>query len=93
MSSTDSALSERDEEEDDSANDFTNPLPGDETIWQKSKLGSASEWPSTLQAYSLTIASFAYPAAIYWGEELVGQTALQASTRQYSVSTLLWDLD
>lgn len=48
--------------------DFPNPLPGD---WSRSSLGSAANWPRFLQTLSLTISAFAYPAAIFFGEELV----------------------
>lgn len=47
--------------------DFQNPLPGGDQVCL---LGPARDWPETLKAFSLTIASFAYPAAVYWQDEL-----------------------
>ncbi|KAI0474893.1 two component histidine kinase 1 [Xylariaceae sp. FL0804] len=51
--------------------EFCNPLPGDKALWEKSSVGPAADWPKTLQAHSVTVSSFPYPAAIFWGEELV----------------------
>lgn len=47
--------------------DFRNPLPvgSRDSVW-----GAVGDWPETLQAFSLTIASFAYPAAVFFGQEL-----------------------
>lgn len=59
------------ETEQSPTSDFTSPLPGDESVWSRSDLGSAAKWPRALQALSLTISTFAYPAALFWGEELV----------------------
>nr|POE49313.1 sensor histidine kinase rcsc [Quercus suber] len=42
---------------------FSNPLPGD-CQWR------TEEWPTDLHAHVLTIASFKYPAAIFWGSDL-----------------------
>ena len=50
---------------------FENPLPGGEEIWKDSPLDYPDRWSDALQAYSLTLSSFAYPAAIFWGEEFV----------------------
>lgn len=47
--------------------DFQNPLPHGS---QACLLGPARDWPETLKAFSLTISSFAYPAAVYWEDEL-----------------------
>ena len=56
-------------------NQFRNPLPpGDKDtpkFWQESAIGVPREWPPILQAYALTAASFSYPAAIFWGEQLI----------------------
>lgn len=49
----------------------TNPLPGDHDTWNRSALGSAANWPKALRALSLTISAFAYPAAIFYGEEFI----------------------
>lgn len=46
---------------------FQSPLPAGTT---QPVLGSATEWPETLQNLSLTIASFAYPVAIYYRQDL-----------------------
>ena len=45
---------------------FRDPLPAGT---EQSYLGQAADWPETLRAYSVTIASFAYPAAIFYGDE------------------------
>lgn len=49
----------------------TKYLPGDEATWNACQLGAASKWPHSLQALSLSIALFSYPAAIYWSPQLV----------------------
>jgi PAS domain-containing protein len=51
--------------------DFVNPLPGDEEAWTNCTLGPPSHWPETLQAFVHMITSFAYPAAVFWGEDLL----------------------
>lgn len=50
---------------------FDCPIPGDDDIWRESPVGVPSEWPCSLQAFTLTLASFVYPAAVFWGEEFV----------------------
>ena len=55
----------------DRSTDFVNPLPGDERVWKDCSLAPAIEWSDKLRASALTIASFAYPAAVFWGEELL----------------------
>ncbi|WPG99811.1 Hypothetical protein R9X50_00263000 [Acrodontium crateriforme] len=50
---------------------FTNPLPGSADDWNSCSLGPADQWPTSLQAYCVTLASFVYPAAIFWGEEFI----------------------
>ncbi|KAK4540592.1 hypothetical protein LTR36_009122 [Oleoguttula mirabilis] len=50
---------------------FHNLLPGSDDIWERSSLGSPDKWPDAVQALSLTLASFSYPAALFWGEEFV----------------------
>lgn len=50
------------------ADGFRTPLP---LGGAESALGPAKDWPETLKAYSLTIASFPYPAAVFYGEEMV----------------------
>ena len=37
----------------------------------KTTLGPIHTWPSSLQSYTKTLASFPYPAAIFWGDELL----------------------
>ena len=49
----------------------SNPLPGDNTIWEHCSLGHFFEWPDSLQAYCLTVSAFRYPAAVFWGEEFL----------------------
>ena len=51
----------------DDADEFHNPLPSGSQVCL---LGPARDWPETLKAFSFTIAAFAYPAAIYWQDEL-----------------------
>ncbi|KAI0126332.1 histidine kinase [Xylariales sp. AK1849] len=64
--SDDGAESRRSDAQDDLV-DFSCPLPpADECV-----LGPSTDWPASLKALSLTIAAFAYPAALFWGEELV----------------------
>ncbi|TKA59760.1 hypothetical protein B0A55_11356, partial [Friedmanniomyces simplex] len=46
-------------------------LPGDEGVWRNSVLGEPNEWSTALQSYALTLSSFAYPACIFWGDELI----------------------
>lgn len=48
---------------------FSNPLPGSADDWNSCSLGPPDQWPTALQAYCVTLASFAYPAAIFWGDE------------------------
>lgn len=50
---------------------FSNPLPKGDGVWEHTPLGSPSTWSDAVQAFSLTIASFAYPAAIFWGDSFV----------------------
>ncbi|KAI0017511.1 two component histidine kinase 1 [Xylariomycetidae sp. FL0641] len=50
---------------------FTNPLPGGENAWSRGTLGAAHRWGPALRAYTKTLASFSYPAALFWGEDLV----------------------
>lgn len=50
---------------------ISNPLPGNNDTWDKCKLGLFEQWPVELRAYSLTIAAFAYPAAIIWDSEFL----------------------
>ncbi|KAI7250791.1 hypothetical protein KC335_g16840 [Hortaea werneckii] len=47
------------------------PAPSGKNPWKESAVGYPNRWPFALQAYTCTLASFAYPAAIFWGEELV----------------------
>ena len=54
-----------------SRSSFDNPLPGDDDVWRDSAIGPASEWPDAVQVFSQTIASLAYPSALFWGEDLV----------------------
>lgn len=46
---------------------FRNPLPVGS---QESILGAVESWPETLKVFSLTVASFPYPAAVFYGEAL-----------------------
>ncbi|KAK5123204.1 hypothetical protein LTR85_003403 [Meristemomyces frigidus] len=50
---------------------FNNPLPNADSAWQDSPLGPPNDWPDAVQAFSLTVASFPYPAAVFWGEEFI----------------------
>ncbi|KAK4888991.1 hypothetical protein LTR27_012167 [Elasticomyces elasticus] len=50
---------------------FDHPLPASEDTWEDSPLGPPNRWPDAVQAFSLMISSFVYPAAIFWGEEFV----------------------
>lgn len=51
---------------------FTNPLPADDdSVWKDCSLGPSEKWPQQLQALTLSIASFEYPSALFWGEELL----------------------
>ncbi|KAK1039748.1 hypothetical protein LTR74_018732, partial [Friedmanniomyces endolithicus] len=50
---------------------FDNPLPGSENTWEDSPLGPPNRWPDAVQAFGLTLSSFAYPAAAFWGEEFI----------------------
>ncbi|KAI7721175.1 hypothetical protein KC353_g1578 [Hortaea werneckii] len=47
------------------------PPPSGKNPWKESAVGYPNRWPFALQAYTCTLASFAYPAAIFWSEELV----------------------
>ncbi|GAB7365779.1 hypothetical protein MBLNU230_g7114t1 [Neophaeotheca triangularis] len=49
----------------------TVPLPGDEETWTNTILGHPSEWPTLLHSIVVTLSSFDYPSAIFWGQELV----------------------
>lgn len=49
---------------------FESPLPETNST-SECELGPPSQWPRTLQALTQTIASFSYPAAIFWGQQLV----------------------
>ncbi|KAK5749214.1 hypothetical protein LTS12_020725 [Elasticomyces elasticus] len=51
--------------------DVSDQLPGGEAVWKDSVLGHPSKWSKALQSYALTLSSFAYPAAIFWGEEFI----------------------
>ncbi|KAK4553207.1 hypothetical protein LTR86_009737 [Recurvomyces mirabilis] len=46
-------------------------LPGGDDVWKQSPLGLPHEWPAILQSYVHTLASFRYPAAIFWDEDLI----------------------
>ncbi|KAK3619172.1 hypothetical protein LTR22_026084 [Elasticomyces elasticus] len=46
-------------------------LPGGEAVWKDSVLGHHQLWSNELQSYALTLSCFPYPAAVYWGEELI----------------------
>ncbi|CAJ2509786.1 Uu.00g056860.m01.CDS01 [Anthostomella pinea] len=50
---------------------YTNPLPGGANAWSRSTLGAAHNWRPALQAFTRTLASFSYPAALFWGEDLI----------------------
>ncbi|KAK3616174.1 hypothetical protein LTR56_026122 [Elasticomyces elasticus] len=51
--------------------DVSDQLPGGEEVWKDSVLGHPSKWSKALQSYAMTLSSFAYPAAIFWGEEFI----------------------
>ncbi|KAK1062870.1 hypothetical protein LTR74_009950 [Friedmanniomyces endolithicus] len=46
-------------------------LPSGRHGWRDSVLGQPKGWSLVLQSYARTLSSFAYPAGIFWGEELV----------------------
>jgi signal transduction histidine kinase/ActR/RegA family two-component response regulator len=48
---------------------FQNPLPGDDKIWQDCPLDIGSNL--FLQSLAVTLSKFDYPAAVFWGFELV----------------------
>jgi len=50
------------------ATDFSTPLPSGVS---ESAYGTPSKWPASLQAYTVTVSAFGYPAALFWGEEFV----------------------
>jgi PAS domain-containing protein len=46
-------------------------LPGNGRVWEQSQIGVPGMWSEMLKAYSKTIASLAYPACIFWGEDMI----------------------
>ncbi|KAK3066762.1 hypothetical protein LTR53_016750 [Teratosphaeriaceae sp. CCFEE 6253] len=46
-------------------------LPGDDGVWKNSALGHPDTWTKALHSTAHTLSSFPYPAAAFWGEELV----------------------
>ncbi|KAK0252425.1 hypothetical protein LTS09_012543 [Friedmanniomyces endolithicus] len=46
-------------------------LPSGRHGWRDSVLGQPKGWSLVLRSYARTLSSFAYPAGIFWGEELV----------------------
>jgi PAS domain-containing protein len=40
-------------------------------VWEKSPLGLLEIWPEALRACNKTISFLAYPAAVFWGEDMV----------------------
>jgi len=48
---------------------FSNPLPGDDKIWQDCPLDIEND--VFLQSLAATLSKFDYPAAVFWGFELV----------------------
>lgn len=55
----------------DSPNDLMHFLPGNQRVWEQSPLGIQETWSEALRSYTKTIVSFAYPACIFWGEEMI----------------------
>lgn len=47
------------------------PLPGTAAVWRKCGAGPPSQWDEVLKANAITISSFSYPSAIFWGENFV----------------------
>jgi PAS domain-containing protein len=56
---------------DDCQDVLKNPLPGDDSTWDRSPLGHFHQWPVELRNYALTISQLTYAAAIYWHHDLV----------------------
>jgi hypothetical protein len=46
-------------------------LAEDDQVWKNSPLGLPETWPVVLRACSKTTSSLAYPAAVFWGEDMV----------------------
>lgn len=46
-------------------------LPGNERAWEHSPFEKPGTWPEALKAYTKAVASFAYPACVFWGEEMI----------------------
>lgn len=59
----------------DQARDFPREpgeiLPWDGQVWKQSPLGIPEMWSEAVKSYSKTIASLAYPACFFWGEEMI----------------------
>jgi len=51
------------------ADSFQNPLPGDDKVWQECGLDIQNN--VFLQGLAVTLSKFDYPAAVFWGFELV----------------------
>jgi PAS domain-containing protein len=43
----------------------------DDQVWENSPLGLPGTWPEALRACSKTTSFLAYPAAVFWGEDMV----------------------
>ena len=52
-----------------SSDSFRNPLPGDDRVWQDCSLDIQGDL--FLQSLAVTLSKFDYPAAVFWGFELV----------------------
>ena len=54
---------------DNSPSTFKNPLPGDDKLWQECSVDIQND--VFLQDLAVTLSNFDYPAAVFWGVELV----------------------
>ncbi|KAK0927956.1 hypothetical protein LTR29_017528 [Friedmanniomyces endolithicus] len=62
---------DRDREHAHDPTSLSEQLPGGRDGWRDSVLGQPKGWSKALQSYARTLSSFAYPAGIFWGEELI----------------------
>lgn len=77
---------------------FENPLPGDDQVWKTCTLDIANH--VVLQSLATTLSKFDYPAAIFWGFELVllynqawadaGGISQQGRAQRGSLSVYAW---
>ncbi|KAK1067413.1 hypothetical protein LTR74_006458 [Friedmanniomyces endolithicus] len=62
---------DQDQDPDHDPASLSGTLPSGRHGWRDSVLGQPKGWSLVLQSYARTLSSFAYPAGIFWGEELV----------------------